>query len=113
MFFKELFEDRNDVLTKDGYMSHLDKEQAKATRAKKDESKPSASSMLRNWIERNNASSESDQILYALVRDLEKLDPSITEKILSFFVGQVMQRTKGRANPSLVNEILKEKIKNN
>ena len=35
------------------------------------------------------------------------------EKILSFFVGQVMQRTKGRANPSLVNEILKEKIKNN
>ena len=35
------------------------------------------------------------------------------EKILSFFVGQVMQRTKGRANPSIVNEILKEKIKNN
>jgi len=33
------------------------------------------------------------------------------EKILSFFVGQVMQLTKGRANPSLVNEILKEKIK--
>ena len=35
------------------------------------------------------------------------------ERILSFFVGQVMQRTKGRANPSLVNEILKEKMKNN
>ena len=35
------------------------------------------------------------------------------EKILSFFVGQVMQRTKGRANPSLVNKILREKIKNN
>ena len=35
------------------------------------------------------------------------------EKILGFFVGQVMQRTQGRANPSLVNEILKEKIKNN
>ena len=87
MFLKELFEDRNDDLTKDGYMSHLDKEQAKATRAKKDESKPSASSMLRNWIERNNASSESDQILYALVRHLEKLDPSITEKILSFIEG--------------------------
>ena len=35
------------------------------------------------------------------------------EKILGFFVGQVMQRTQGRANPSLVNKILKEKIKNN
>ena len=35
------------------------------------------------------------------------------EKILGFFVGQVMQRTQGRANPSLVNKILKEQIKNN
>ena len=35
------------------------------------------------------------------------------EKILGFFVGQVMQRTHGRANPSLVNKILKEQIKNN
>ena len=35
------------------------------------------------------------------------------EKILGFFVGQVMQRTQGRANPSIVNEILKEKIKKN
>tara|TARA_Y100000588_G_C14278520_1_gene935692 strand:- start:4192 stop:5631 length:1440 start_codon:yes stop_codon:yes gene_type:complete len=34
------------------------------------------------------------------------------EKILGFFVGQVMQHTQGRANPSLVNKILKEKIKN-
>jgi len=33
------------------------------------------------------------------------------EKILGFFVGQVMQRTQGRANPSLVNKILKQKIK--
>ena len=35
------------------------------------------------------------------------------EKIIDFFVGQVMQRTQGRANPSLVVEILKKKIKNN
>ena len=34
------------------------------------------------------------------------------EKILDFFVGQVMQRTQGRANPPLVNEILKKTIKN-
>ena len=34
------------------------------------------------------------------------------EKILGFFVGQVMQRTQGLANPSVVNKILKKKIKN-
>ena len=31
-------------------------------------------------------------------------------KLLGFFVGQVMQATKGQANPKLVNEILKEKL---
>ncbi len=52
------------------------------------------------------------EILQAFPNQLQEyLDGK--EKILSFFVGQVMQRTKGRANPSLVNEILKEKIKNN
>ena len=34
------------------------------------------------------------------------------EKILGFFVGQVMQRTQGLANPSVVNKILMKKIKN-
>tara|TARA_B100001179_G_C18496346_1_gene362263 strand:- start:472 stop:759 length:288 start_codon:yes stop_codon:yes gene_type:complete len=89
MFFKELFEDRNDDLTKDGYMSHLDKEQAKITRQrmKKDESKPSASAILRNWIERNNASGEGAQILYALVKHLESSDPRMVEKIIEFIKG--------------------------
>ena len=32
-------------------------------------------------------------------------------KLLGFFVGQVMQETRGKANPKLVNEILKEKLK--
>jgi aspartyl-tRNA(Asn)/glutamyl-tRNA(Gln) amidotransferase subunit B len=32
------------------------------------------------------------------------------EKLLGFFVGQVMKQTQGRANPKLVNEILKEKL---
>jgi aspartyl-tRNA(Asn)/glutamyl-tRNA(Gln) amidotransferase subunit B len=32
------------------------------------------------------------------------------EKALTFLVGQVMRRTKGRANASLVNELLKEKL---
>ena len=31
-------------------------------------------------------------------------------KLIGFFVGQVMQATKGKANPKLVNEILKKKL---
>ncbi|MDR2054932.1 MAG: Asp-tRNA(Asn)/Glu-tRNA(Gln) amidotransferase subunit GatB [Desulfovibrio sp.] len=31
-------------------------------------------------------------------------------KLLSFFVGQVMRATKGKANPSLVNELLNKKL---
>lgn len=33
------------------------------------------------------------------------------EKLLSFFVGQIMKETKGRANPKIVNDILKEMLK--
>lgn len=33
------------------------------------------------------------------------------EKVLGFFVGQVMRETKGKANPKLVNEILIKKLK--
>jgi aspartyl-tRNA(Asn)/glutamyl-tRNA(Gln) amidotransferase subunit B len=32
------------------------------------------------------------------------------EQALKFLVGQVMKGTKGRANPKLVNELLKEKL---
>jgi aspartyl-tRNA(Asn)/glutamyl-tRNA(Gln) amidotransferase subunit B len=31
-------------------------------------------------------------------------------KLLGFFVGQVMQATKGKANPQVVNQILKKKL---
>ncbi|MFB0559196.1 MAG: hypothetical protein ACETVS_01505, partial [Dehalococcoidales bacterium] len=33
------------------------------------------------------------------------------EQALKFLVGQVMKATRGRANPKLVNEVLKEKLK--
>ena len=33
------------------------------------------------------------------------------EKLLAFFIGQVMKETKGRANPQAVNRILREKLK--
>ena len=34
------------------------------------------------------------------------------DKLIGFFVGQVMQATKGQANPGQVNQILKEKLRN-
>ena len=33
-----------------------------------------------------------------------------TDSLLGFFVGQVMRETRGKANPRLVNELLKEKL---
>jgi aspartyl-tRNA(Asn)/glutamyl-tRNA(Gln) amidotransferase subunit B len=33
-------------------------------------------------------------------------------KLFGFFVGQVMKETKGKANPKLVNEILKKLLEN-
>lgn len=33
------------------------------------------------------------------------------EKVIGFLVGQVMQATKGQANPAMVNQLLKEKLK--
>ncbi|MCZ6533613.1 MAG: Asp-tRNA(Asn)/Glu-tRNA(Gln) amidotransferase GatCAB subunit B, partial [SAR324 cluster bacterium] len=32
------------------------------------------------------------------------------DKVLGFFVGQVMKATRGQANPSVVNELLKKKL---
>jgi aspartyl-tRNA(Asn)/glutamyl-tRNA(Gln) amidotransferase subunit B len=33
------------------------------------------------------------------------------EKLFGFFVGEVMKETKGKANPKVVNELLREKLK--
>jgi aspartyl-tRNA(Asn)/glutamyl-tRNA(Gln) amidotransferase subunit B len=32
------------------------------------------------------------------------------EKLFGFFVGEVMKQTKGKANPKLVNDLLKKKL---
>jgi aspartyl-tRNA(Asn)/glutamyl-tRNA(Gln) amidotransferase subunit B len=33
------------------------------------------------------------------------------DKLLGFFVGQIMKQTQGKANPKIVNEVLREKLK--
>ena len=32
------------------------------------------------------------------------------DKVLGFFVGRIMKATKGKANPQLVNDLLREKL---
>ncbi|MEF2808698.1 MAG: hypothetical protein U0N16_09780, partial [Desulfovibrio sp.] len=32
------------------------------------------------------------------------------KKLMGFFVGQVMRATKGKANPAVVNDLLKKKL---
>ena len=57
------------------------------SKKKKVKEDSSASSVIRDWIERNNASREGDQILYALVKHLEKSDPTMHEKVTEFIKG--------------------------
>ena len=33
------------------------------------------------------------------------------DKLLGFFVGQVMKETQGKGNPKIINKLLKEKLK--
>ncbi|RLA91707.1 MAG: Asp-tRNA(Asn)/Glu-tRNA(Gln) amidotransferase GatCAB subunit B [Deltaproteobacteria bacterium] len=51
-----------------------------------------------------------DEVLSSLPKEVEEYKKG-KEKLFGFFIGQVMKRTKNRANPKLVNEILKKKLK--
>ncbi len=60
--------------------------------------------------------SDSDELL-AIVRSVLADNPTQVsdyragkEKLRGYFVGQVMQRTKGKANPKLVNELLDQEL---
>lgn len=70
-------------------------------------------------IEEQELVQVSDSNLLALVIDevIKENSESVLaykngkDKLFGFFVGQVMKRTEGKANPTLVNELLKEKLK--
>jgi aspartyl-tRNA(Asn)/glutamyl-tRNA(Gln) amidotransferase subunit B len=58
--------------------------------------------------------SEIENIVVKIVSDNPKEAEAYKNgktKILGFFVGQIMRETRGKANPQIVNEILKEKLK--
>lgn len=50
-----------------------------------------------------------DEILAKSQKEVERYKTG-DEKLVGFFVGQVMKATKGKANPQMVNELLKKKL---
>ncbi len=50
-----------------------------------------------------------DEVLNSNPKQVEEFK-SGKEKVIGFLVGQVMQRTKGKANPKMVNEIMRDKL---
>ncbi len=50
-----------------------------------------------------------DQVLSENPKEVEQFRAG-KDKLFGFFVGQVMRKTKGKANPQLANEILRKKL---
>ena len=50
-----------------------------------------------------------NQVISANPSEVEKFKAG-NAKLMGFFVGQVMRETKGKANPQMVNQLLKEKL---
>ena len=50
-----------------------------------------------------------DQVIATHPAEAEALRGGKT-KLMGFFVGQVMQATRGKANPQLVNQLVREKL---
>ena len=50
-----------------------------------------------------------DRVIAANPAEVEAFKGGKT-KLISFFVGQIMRETKGKANPALVNELLQKKL---
>ena len=50
-----------------------------------------------------------DEIIAANPKQFEQLKGG-KNKLMGFFVGQVMKQTQGKANPAQVNELMKKKL---
>ncbi|MEW6571376.1 MAG: Asp-tRNA(Asn)/Glu-tRNA(Gln) amidotransferase subunit GatB [Nitrospirota bacterium] len=50
-----------------------------------------------------------DEVILKHAKEVERFKAG-EEKLIGFFVGQVMKLTKGKANPQMVNELLKKKL---
>ena len=56
---------------------------------------------------------EIEKVIEEVIKDNSKMVQEYQggkDKLLGFFVGQAMKKTKGKANPKILNEILKKKL---
>ena len=66
----------------------------------------------RGWVQVTDSSEIDrmiDQVLAANPKEVEAFRKG-KDKLFGFFVGQVMKATQGKANPQLVNDLLKKKL---
>ena len=64
-------------------------------------------------LEQISDTTEIEQIVITVLKEhQEQKDQYLAgkEQVLGFLIGKVMQKTQGKANPKLVNEILKKKL---
>ncbi len=72
----------------------------------------------KNFISKENAQISSKEVLEEIINKVIQNNPKQVEEyrggkdnIFDYFVGQVMKETRGKANPVMTKEILKEKLK--
>lgn len=66
-----------------------------------------------NGLEQVNDTGETEKIILELINANPKVVADYkagNSRMLGFFVGQVMQKTKGKGNPELINELLKKHL---
>ena len=51
-----------------------------------------------------------DEVLAANPEQVEQFRAG-KDKVLGFFVGQIMKKSQGKANPQQVNDLLRDKLK--
>ncbi len=77
---------------------------------------------IEEFIQKDNTFSESGfiakvdntfiMLLNSIMTDnLERVKHKISSNLFDYFVGQVMKQTRGKANPVLTKQILKEELK--
>jgi len=67
----------------------------------------------RGWIQildRGEIERAIEQVMETCSKQVEEYRKG-KEKIFGFLVGEVMKQTKGKANPQLVNELLRKRLK--
>ena len=105
-------------LENDSKITTIDKNKETSLVAKNFFEKAKVSEQINIIIDEKGLKQQSDpKEIEKIVDDMIKENPKNVElfksgkdKLFGFFVGQVMKKTDGKANPKLVNDILKKKL---